>query len=160
MTIDLLRAAVRDFRRAWLALAAYELAVKLLAGPVVVPAAAWLLARLVATTGRTAVSNTDIVAFVFTPTGMLTAALASVAILSATLLEHTGLLAVAPAGPGGASPRRCSAGTCSAPWSGPLPSARSGGSPAPPWPQPAIGRPSPSPWPPCCSPSTACSSPF
>src|SRR5690349_10591700 len=91
----LLGAALRDFRRTWLALAAYEAALKLLAGPLVVAGAAWLLARLVATTGHTAVSNTDILAFLLTPTGLFTAAVAGAAVLGGSLLDHTGLLAVA-----------------------------------------------------------------
>jgi hypothetical protein len=41
-TAALLRAVLHDFRRTWLALAVYEAALKLLAGPLVV--AAWLLA--------------------------------------------------------------------------------------------------------------------
>jgi glycerophosphoryl diester phosphodiesterase len=94
-TAALLRAALRDFRRSWVALAAFEVAFKLLAGPLVLAAAAWLMARLVATTGRTAVSNADILAFLFTPTGLAAAAVAGIVTLSAALLEHTGLLAVA-----------------------------------------------------------------
>src|SRR5262245_8184843 len=94
-TADLLRATLRDFRRTWAALAAYELALKLLGGLVLLPAAAWLLAKLIATTGRTAVSNTDLFGFVLTPTGLATAAFLGLATLGATLLEHTGVLAVA-----------------------------------------------------------------
>src|SRR5262245_64028384 len=94
-TAALLRAAARDFRRAWLPLAVYAVALRLVAGFVVVPAAAWVLARLVAASGHTAVSNTDILTFLLTPTGLAAAALAGVAVLSGALLEHTGVLAVA-----------------------------------------------------------------
>jgi glycerophosphoryl diester phosphodiesterase len=94
-TAALLRAAGRDFRRAWLPLAVYAVALRLLAGFVVVPAAAWVLARVVAASGHTAVSNTDILTFLLTPTGLATAALVGSAALSGALLEHTGVLAVA-----------------------------------------------------------------
>jgi glycerophosphoryl diester phosphodiesterase len=89
------RAALGDFRRAWLTLAGFELAFKLVLGPLAVTAAAWVLARLVATTGRTAVNNTDLVAFLLTPTGIAVAAFAGLAALSATLFQTTGILAVA-----------------------------------------------------------------
>src|SRR3954470_3837411 len=89
------RAALADFRRTWLALAGFELAFKLVVGPVVVPAAAWALARLVATTGRTAVDNSDLIAFMLTPTGILVGVFAGVAALSAALFQTTGVLAVA-----------------------------------------------------------------
>jgi glycerophosphoryl diester phosphodiesterase len=89
------RAALGDFRRAWLALAGFELAFKLVLGPLAVTATAWALARLVATTGRTAVNNTDLAAFLLTPTGVAVAAFAGLAALSATLFQTTGILAVA-----------------------------------------------------------------
>jgi len=88
------RAAWADFRRTAVPLLAYTIVVKLLVAPLVVPATGWLLAKLIATTGRTAVSNTDIVFFLATPTGLLAAVLAGVAVLSGALLEHTGALAV------------------------------------------------------------------
>src|SRR4051812_20797977 len=83
-----------DFRRTAGPLAAYEVVFKLLAGSVLVPASGWLLAWLVATTGHTAVSNTDILTFLLTPAGVLAAGVVGVAALSASLLEHTGALAV------------------------------------------------------------------
>src|SRR5262245_46626461 len=89
------RAALGDFRRAWLALAGFELAFKVVLGPLVLAAAAWAMARLVATTGHTAVNNTDLVAFVLTPTGIAVAGLAGLAALCATLFQTTGILAVA-----------------------------------------------------------------
>src|SRR5436190_10836581 len=94
-TAALIRAALRDFRRAWLPLALYAAALRLLAGFVVVPAAARVLALVVAASGHSAVSNTDILTFLLTPAGLLAAALAGVAALSGALLEHTGVLAVA-----------------------------------------------------------------
>src|SRR4051812_47464417 len=89
------RAAWGDFRRAWLALAGFELAFKLVLGPLAVSAAAWALARLVATTGRTAVNNADLVDFLLTPAGLLAGLLAGLAALSAFLFQTTGVLAVA-----------------------------------------------------------------
>ena len=59
-----------------------------------VPAAAWALARLVATTGRTAVNNTDLVTFFLSPTGIAVGVLIGIAALSATLFQTTGVLAV------------------------------------------------------------------
>src|SRR5687767_10898570 len=88
------RAAWADFRRTAVPLLAYTIVVKLLIVPLVVPATGWLLAKLIATSGRTAVSNTDIIFFLATPTGLLAAAVAGVAVLSGALLEHTGGLAV------------------------------------------------------------------
>lgn len=89
------RGAWGDFRRAWLALAGFELAFKLVLGPLAVPAAAWALARLVATTGRTAVNNADLVDFLLTPAGVVVGLFAGVAALSAFLFQMTGILAVA-----------------------------------------------------------------
>jgi len=91
---SLARAAWADFRRTAGPLLAYTIIVKLLVAPLVVPATGWLLAALVATSGRTAVSNTDIVYFLATPLGWLVAALAGIAALSGALLEHTGALAL------------------------------------------------------------------
>jgi glycerophosphoryl diester phosphodiesterase len=89
------RAALTDFRRTWLALAGFELVFKLVLGPVAVTAAAWVLARLVASTGSTAVNNVDLLAFLLTPTGVLVGVFVGIAALSATLFQTTGLLAVA-----------------------------------------------------------------
>src|SRR5437773_1012817 len=94
MPSSLPRAAWADFRRTAVPLLAYTIAVKLLVAPLVVPATGWLLAKLIATSGRTAISNTDIVFFLATPVGLLVAALAGIAVLCGALLEHTGALAV------------------------------------------------------------------
>lgn len=94
MSSSLPRAAWADFRRTAGPLLAYTIAVKLLVAPLAIPAAGWLLAKVVATTGHTAVSNTDIVFFLATPVGLLAAALAGIAVLSGALLEHTGALAL------------------------------------------------------------------
>jgi glycerophosphoryl diester phosphodiesterase len=94
MPSSLPRAVWFDLRRTAVPLLAYTIAIKLLVAPLVVPATGWLLARLVATSGRTAVSNTDIVFFLATPVGLLVAGLAGIATLSGALLEHTGALAL------------------------------------------------------------------
>jgi glycerophosphoryl diester phosphodiesterase len=91
---SLARAAWADFRRTARPLLAYTIAVKLLVAPLAVPATGWLLAKLIATSGRTAVSNTDVVFFLMTPVGLLAGAVAGIAVLSAALLEHTGALAI------------------------------------------------------------------
>src|SRR5262249_54019772 len=52
------------------------------------------LALLMAATGRTAVSNTDILDFLRSPTGLLYAALLGVTVQLAALLEHAGVMAV------------------------------------------------------------------
>jgi glycerophosphoryl diester phosphodiesterase len=89
------RAALGDFRRTWLAVAAFEVAFKALLAPVAALAAAGVLARLVARTGHTAVNNNDIVAFLLTPTGIVLAILAGIAALASVLFQTTGVLAVA-----------------------------------------------------------------
>src|SRR5205809_6515225 len=94
MPPSLPRAAWADFRRTAGPLLTYTIALKLLVAPLVVPATGWLLAKLIATSGRTAVSNTDIVFFLATPVGLLVAALAGITAVSGALLEHTGALAV------------------------------------------------------------------
>jgi glycerophosphoryl diester phosphodiesterase len=89
------RAALWDFRHTWLVLAGFEIAYRAVLGPVVVTAAAWVLARLVATTGRTAVDNNDLASFLLTPAGATLAVLAGLAALASALFQTTGVLTIA-----------------------------------------------------------------
>jgi glycerophosphoryl diester phosphodiesterase len=84
-----------DFRRAWFPLLAFAVAFRVASAFLLVPAAAWLLAKLVATSGYTAVSNTDIVRFLASPIGAISALVIGTELLALELLGQTGILAVA-----------------------------------------------------------------
>jgi glycerophosphoryl diester phosphodiesterase len=91
---DLLRAVRGDFRRCFAALVAFEILFKLLTALVVVPGMAVVLFHLVRETGRTAVTNNDILGFVLSPRGMLSAFLLGLELLGLVLLEHAGVMAL------------------------------------------------------------------
>jgi glycerophosphoryl diester phosphodiesterase len=90
----LARAAWRDFRAALTPLVLFEAAFKLLGGLLLLPAIAWVLGRLLAFAGRTAVTNDDILRFLLSPAGVLYAALLGLTLLAGWLLEHAGVMAV------------------------------------------------------------------
>ncbi len=92
---DLARSVAGDFRRAWRALVRFEVLFKVFCTLLLVPATAWLLAALVARTGRAAVSNTDLVGFLLSPAGLLYAAVVGVGALALAQCEQAGLMSVA-----------------------------------------------------------------
>src|SRR5262245_48804022 len=84
--------AWHDFRRSWGALVIYEVLFKLLEAWLFIPAVALLLSVVLSQAGHVAVSNWDIIDFVFTPVGMLYAALLSSLAVALLLLEQAGIL--------------------------------------------------------------------
>ena len=83
-----------DFRRAFTALVGFEVIFKLAVGFLLVPSLVALLFALVRWSGRTALTNEDIVRFVFSPWGVLYGFLLGLKGLGITLLEHAGAIAI------------------------------------------------------------------
>jgi glycerophosphoryl diester phosphodiesterase len=92
---DLLRSVADDFRRCFAVLVAFEVLFKLLTALVVVPVLAAVLFHLVRETGRTAVTNNDILGFLLSPRGVLYGFLFGLKLLGIALLEHAGVMALA-----------------------------------------------------------------
>jgi glycerophosphoryl diester phosphodiesterase len=84
-----------DFRRAWRPLLTFAVAFKGISAFVLAPTAAWLIARLVSTSGHTAVSNTEIVSFLTSTAGAIAALILGTELLALELLGQTGILAIA-----------------------------------------------------------------
>jgi glycerophosphoryl diester phosphodiesterase len=83
-----------DFWHAFTPLVLFEAAYKALTALLLLPGLAWVLSALVQATGRTVVTNTDLVAFLLSPAGLFYAALFGVASLGLWLLEHAGVMTV------------------------------------------------------------------
>jgi glycerophosphoryl diester phosphodiesterase len=92
---SIIAGAWADFRRGWMSLLSFAVGFKVLSGFVLAPAAAWLLTRLVATSGHTAVSNTEIIRFITSPAGALAALVLGIELVALELLGETGILAIA-----------------------------------------------------------------
>ncbi len=56
---------------------------------------AWVISPLIASTGRAAVTNTDIARFLFSPAGSLAAILLAFSMMLGTMIEHVGVMAIA-----------------------------------------------------------------
>lgn len=95
---SLCRSAWRDFLSARRALFLFELLFKSLETWLLAPVVALVLATVLAGAGRVAVSNRDILDFVFTPLGMLYAALLAIVAAAFFLLEQAGIMVVAALG--------------------------------------------------------------
>jgi glycerophosphoryl diester phosphodiesterase len=91
---ELIRGVRDDFRRAFAALVGFETLFKLAVAFVFVPAMALLLFALVRWSGRTAVTNEDVLSFVLSPWGVLYGFLLGLKALGLSLLEHAGVTAV------------------------------------------------------------------
>jgi glycerophosphoryl diester phosphodiesterase len=59
--------------------------------------AGWVIAPLIASTGRSAVTNTQIARFLFSPAGMVYLVLIALSLIIATLIEHVGVIAIVAA---------------------------------------------------------------
>jgi glycerophosphoryl diester phosphodiesterase len=87
----------RDLWRALVPLVIFEAgfkAVMFLAGVI---GAGWVVAPLIARTGRSAVTNTEIARFLLSPTGLVYLVLIAISLMLATMLEHVGVIAIAAA---------------------------------------------------------------
>jgi len=94
------RDALVVFRAVWRRLMAVQVAFALLTGAILSPALAWLLERLVESSGHYAVSNYDLVSFGMSWAGMAFAVLGVVMTLALLYFEYAGLLIVAAEGTG------------------------------------------------------------
>jgi glycerophosphoryl diester phosphodiesterase len=86
---------VRDLWRARTPLVVFEVAFKCTVITLGALGAGWVLAPLIAHTGRSAVTNTEIARFLLSPAGILYLVLIALALVLATLLEHVGVIAIA-----------------------------------------------------------------
>ena len=93
--ISLASGVLGDFRRLFIPLAWFELVFKGVVALLGFAGGAGLLAILMQSTGTSAVTNTDIVEFLFTPVGVLVVAMLGLSTLLGTVLEHLGVMAIA-----------------------------------------------------------------
>lgn len=87
----------RDLWRALVPLVVFEAAFKGAVFLVGVIGAGWVIAPLIASTGRSAVTNTEIARFLLSPAGLLYLVLIALSLMLATLIEHVGVIAIAAA---------------------------------------------------------------
>lgn len=92
---ELARSVWADFRRTRRALIIFEVLFKLLEVWLLVPAVALVLAVVLARTGRTAVSDWDILDFLRSPLGLLYAAVFGVVAVASLLFEQAGIMVIA-----------------------------------------------------------------
>ncbi len=86
---------LRDLWRVYKPLIVFEAAFK---GAVITLGAlgtAWVISPLIASTGRAAVTNTDIARFLLSPAGSLAAILLAFSMMLGTMIEHVGVMAIA-----------------------------------------------------------------
>jgi glycerophosphoryl diester phosphodiesterase len=83
-----------DFRRAWGVLVVYEFLFKLLEAWLFVPAVAVVLSAALSRAGHIAVSNRDILDFLLSPSGLLSAAFFLMVAVALLLLEQAGIMAL------------------------------------------------------------------
>ena len=93
--ISLASGVLGDFRRLFIPLAWFALVFKGMVALLGFAGGAGLLAILMQSTGTSAVTNTDIVEFLFTPVGVLVVAMLGLSTLLGTVLEHLGVMAIA-----------------------------------------------------------------
>jgi len=91
----LARTVLANFRRILVPLILFDVAFKALVGPLWLFGTVWVLPALVAQAGRGAVTNTDLAAFLLTPTGFGVALIAGLALIWVFLFEHVGVMLIA-----------------------------------------------------------------
>ncbi|MGP0064012.1 MAG: glycerophosphodiester phosphodiesterase [Isosphaeraceae bacterium] len=94
---QLARNVGRDLWRALVPLIVFEATYKSAVFLIGVLGAGWIVAPLIARTGRTAVTNTEIARFLLSPTGLLYLVLIALSLMVATMIEHVGVIAIAAA---------------------------------------------------------------
>jgi glycerophosphoryl diester phosphodiesterase len=88
------RGVFGDFIRSLPQLVGYEALFKILAVALLTPLSAWLLSALISSSGRVAVSNEDILAFILSPIGVLTVIAMGTVSVAIILAEQAGLLLI------------------------------------------------------------------
>ncbi len=91
----LARSAWHDFRQAWLPLLSFQVLLKLVEAWLLVPGVAVLLAVLLSRAGHVAVSNWDALDFLFTPIGLVCAAILAIVAMALLLVELAGVMILA-----------------------------------------------------------------
>jgi glycerophosphoryl diester phosphodiesterase len=86
------RRARDDIHTSLRALVLYDLFLKVVVGLVGAPVVAWLLGRLIGSTGNLAVGNSDILAFVMSPLGLMWLLLVGASTLAVVGLEQGGMM--------------------------------------------------------------------
>jgi glycerophosphoryl diester phosphodiesterase len=87
----------QDFRRAFRPLVAFEAIFKTAVVALGAVGTAWIVRPLIASTGHSAVTNTEIARFLVSPPGMAYLVLIVLSLMLGTLLEHVGVIAIAAA---------------------------------------------------------------
>src|SRR4051812_3491702 len=94
-TFSLFAAAIGDFRRVWRSMAITDLAYKLIAFAILIPATTWVLYWMRSGTSDRVVADVDIALFFFTtPAGIATLILGGSLIIAITAIETACLMAV------------------------------------------------------------------
>ena len=87
----------RDLWRALVPLVVFDLAFKSMVFLVGIIGTGWVVAPLIARTGRSAVTNTEIAHFLISPTGLLYLIVIALSLMVGTMIEHVGVIAIAAA---------------------------------------------------------------
>ena len=85
---------LRDLWTALVPLIVFEAAFKGVVFLIGVIGTGWVIAPLIARTGRSAVTNTEIAHFLLSPTGLVYLVLIALSLMLGTLVEHVGVLAI------------------------------------------------------------------
>ncbi len=84
-----------DFRRAFKPLVAFEAGFKAAVVLLGTVGTGWVIGPLIASTGHSAVTNTEIARFLVSPAGIAYLALIALSVMLGTLIEHVGVIAIA-----------------------------------------------------------------
>jgi len=92
---DVFREVVSGLRRHWRSLVLYHLFFTILASVLLLPASSWLLTTLLTSAGKPAVSNFDILAFLFSPVGLFWLLAAATLTLGWIIADQAGMIVIA-----------------------------------------------------------------
>lgn len=92
--MQLIRGALRSVRAKLPALIAWEVLFKIIQFALLLPLVAWISAALVGISGSAAVSNTDIIAFVTSPAGVVGLLIVAILTVAISFLELAGLMVI------------------------------------------------------------------
>jgi glycerophosphoryl diester phosphodiesterase len=96
LTVAKLAASVwGDFRSAWRQIVVFMVCFKLLEAWLIAPGVALLLSSILSRTGRAAITNHDLLAFLWSPPGVLYGSVFTVVAVSLVLVEQAGVMVIA-----------------------------------------------------------------
>jgi glycerophosphoryl diester phosphodiesterase len=94
----LLLAGWKTLRENWMLLGVYYLVFQAIALLILVPLGNWIVTRLIATSGRMALGNEHLAAFLVSPTGVITVVIFCTIFLALEFAQYTGLVWIAGGG--------------------------------------------------------------